>query len=132
MTTLDPISECKLPNGPEDCIQSVKFGKSSNQYLLAASWDGTVRLYDVYNRNLCSKYEQQYPMLDCAFQVCLCQDKSTYIVLIDIDTGMCFKGYGSLLVRRHGQKCSPPRCSERNRHGGWRTQLSGSLYGIFR
>lgn len=69
MTLLDSANEFKLENTPTDCIQSVKFGKSSNQFLLAASWDGSVRMYDVQSRKLCSKFDHSNPVLDCAFQV---------------------------------------------------------------
>lgn len=67
MALLD--NEFKLENPPSDCIQSVKFGKYSNQFLLAASWDATVRLYDIFNNKLCSKFDHVAPVLDCAFQV---------------------------------------------------------------
>ena len=69
MTLLDSINEFKLENPPSDCIQNVKFGKNSNQFLLAASWDCTVRLYDIYSKKLCSKFDHPSPVLDCAFQV---------------------------------------------------------------
>lgn len=69
MTLLDSTNEIKLDNAPTDCIQSVKFGKnSSNQFLVSASWDFTVRLYDIYNNKLCAKYTHPAPVLDCALQ----------------------------------------------------------------
>ena len=69
MTLSDNPNEFKLDNAPTDCIQSVKFGLSSNQYLIAASWDCTVRLYDITNNTFRCKYTHQSPVLDCAFQV---------------------------------------------------------------
>lgn len=61
-------SEYKLKNGPEDGISSVRFGPNSSQFLLASSWDNTVRLYDVVNNNLRLKYSHGHPVLCCAFQ----------------------------------------------------------------
>lgn len=69
MTFIDSINEYKLENAPADCIQSVKFGKHSNQFLLAASWDSTVRFYDILNKKLCHKFDHPAPVLDCIFQV---------------------------------------------------------------
>ncbi|KPM04263.1 mitotic checkpoint protein BUB3-like protein [Sarcoptes scabiei] len=68
MTFIDSINEYKLENAPADCIQSVKFGKHSNQFLLAASWDSTVRFYDILNKKLCHKFDHPAPVLDCIFQ----------------------------------------------------------------
>lgn len=63
--------EFRLKNTPGDCIQSVKFGPSSSQFLLVASWDKTVRLYDVVNNNMRLQYQHSSSVLDCCFQVCL-------------------------------------------------------------
>lgn len=71
MTLLDSINEFKLDNPPTDCIQNVKFGKHNNQFLITASWDSTVRLYDIFNKKMCYKFDHPTPVLDCAFQVCL-------------------------------------------------------------
>lgn len=62
--------EFRLKNTPSDCIQSVKFGPSSSQFLLVASWDKSVRLYDVVNNNMRLQYQHTGPVLDCCFQVC--------------------------------------------------------------
>lgn len=69
MTLSDSPNEFKLENPPTDGIQSVKFGTHSNELLLAASWDSSVRLYDVSSNTLKSKYSHSGPVLDCAFQV---------------------------------------------------------------
>lgn len=68
---MDTTNEFKFENCASDCIQTVKFGKQSNQYLLSASWDCTVGLYDVVNRKSCAKFDHSAPVLDCAFQVSL-------------------------------------------------------------
>lgn len=62
------MEEFKLNDCPKDCIQNVKFG-DSNQFLLACSWDGTVRLYDIFANKLKYKYSHSEAVLDCAFQV---------------------------------------------------------------
>lgn len=59
-------NEFKLKNAPEDGISAVKFG-TTNQFLLASSWDQTVRLYDVISNNLRIKYSHSEPVLDCCF-----------------------------------------------------------------
>lgn len=64
----DGPNEYKLENAPSDCIQSVKFGQVDNQHLLAASWDGTVRLYDVKANQLRIQYNHDAPVWDAAFQ----------------------------------------------------------------
>ena len=61
-------NEYKLDNPPNDCIQSVKFGQSDNQHLLTASWDCTVRLYDVASNVMRIQYNHDAPVLDAAFQ----------------------------------------------------------------
>lgn len=60
--------EHKLANAPTDCIQSVKFGQTDNHHLLAASWDCTVRLYDVGANELRAQYTHDAPVLDASFQ----------------------------------------------------------------
>lgn len=61
-------NEFKLDQAPIDCIQSVKFGQVDNQHLLAASWDCTVRLYDVNDNQLRIQYRHDAPVFDAAFQ----------------------------------------------------------------
>lgn len=61
-------NEYKLNDPPGDCIQSIKFGQVDNQHLLAASWDGSVRLYDVKANQIRVQYNHDAPVLDCAFQ----------------------------------------------------------------
>lgn len=54
-------------SGPEDAISAVKFGPQGNQFLLASSWDGLLRLYDTTTQNLKQKYPHESPILDCCF-----------------------------------------------------------------
>ena len=61
-------NEYKLDNAPVDCIQSIKFGQVDNQHLLTASWDCTVRLYDVKANQLRAQYTHDAPVLDASFQ----------------------------------------------------------------
>lgn len=61
-------NEYKLKSPPTDCIQSVKFGQVDNHHLLTASWDCTVRLYDVTANTLRTNYTHDGPVLDAAFQ----------------------------------------------------------------
>jgi cell cycle arrest protein BUB3 len=61
-------NEFKLKNAPEDGISAVKFG-TTNQFLLASSWDQTVRLYDVISNSLRIQYSHSEPVLDCCFYV---------------------------------------------------------------
>lgn len=60
--------EYKLANPPSDCIQSIKFGSSDNQHLLTASWDCTVRMYDVISNQLKVQYNHEAPVLDVTFE----------------------------------------------------------------
>lgn len=62
-------TEVKLNNAPEDLISTVRFGPKSNQYLIASSWDGTVRFYDVVNNAVRQKFVQEAPVLDVTFMV---------------------------------------------------------------
>jgi len=61
-------TEFKLKNSPGDCVQSVKFSPSSSQFLLVASWDKTVRLYDVASNNMRLQYQHNAAVMDCCFQ----------------------------------------------------------------
>lgn len=69
MTLSESPNEFKIDNPPSDCIQSVKFSPSLNHHhLLAASWDSSVRLYDVDSNTMKAKYNHSAPVLDCAFE----------------------------------------------------------------
>lgn len=68
MTKMRP-TEVKLNSAPEDWISTVRFGPKSNQYLIASSWDGTVRFYDVMNNAVRQKFVQDAPVLDVTFMV---------------------------------------------------------------
>jgi WD40 repeat protein len=62
-------TEIQINYAPQDTISSLSFAPESSQYLIASSWDGTVRLYDTTNNNLRQKYIHNCPVLDVAFQV---------------------------------------------------------------
>lgn len=61
-------NEYRLNNPPTDVISSVKFGPSDNKHLLTASWDDTVRLYDISSNRLKCQYNHDAPVLDASFQ----------------------------------------------------------------
>ena len=67
MTATDSHSEFKLTSPPDDGITAVKFCPGSSQFLLASSWDTTVRLYDVTTNVLRIKYPHAGAVLDCCF-----------------------------------------------------------------
>lgn len=62
-------SEIKLKSLPEDGITAVRFSSSSSPFLLVASWDCTVRLYDCIANNQRFKYAHDRSVLDVCFQV---------------------------------------------------------------
>lgn len=70
-------TEIKLNKAPEDWISTVRFGPNSSQYLVASSWDGTVRFYDVANNAIRQKFVQDAPVLDVTFMV-------SYIYIIEL------------------------------------------------
>lgn len=55
-----------LSNPPEDSISCVKFAPSPN-YLCTTAWDGTTRLYDHLNNQVCSEILSPAPILDVSF-----------------------------------------------------------------
>jgi len=62
-------TEIQINHPPNDTISSLSFGPENSQYLIASSWDGGVRLYDVLGNNLRQKYVHNCPVLDVCFQV---------------------------------------------------------------
>ncbi|KAG1659361.1 Mitotic checkpoint protein BUB3 [Nymphon striatum] len=68
MTLGDTPNEFKLDNPPTDGVSSVKFGPTSAQFLLVASWDTSVRLYDISNNKTRLQYNHSAAVLDCCFQ----------------------------------------------------------------
>ena len=127
MTLLDSINEFKLENAPTDCIQSVKFGKNSNQFLLAASWDSTVRLYDIFNKKLCSKFDHPAPVLDCAFQVRIV----SFFICAITHWKILFVGTGheSGLDWRLWQECSTLRRGQEYWNHCWLPQRTHQMCG---
>ncbi|CAE7804264.1 BUB3.1 [Symbiodinium sp. CCMP2592] len=78
----------KLPNPPLDCISRVRFAPAEgNCQFLAASWDGTVRLYDAGTQRLLGQHKQPLPVLDAAFfedsLKCVAAGLSKKIILSD-------------------------------------------------
>lgn len=63
----DSPNEFALNTPPNDGITAVKFSPLSSQFLLASSWDSTVRLYDVQNNTQRIKYQHGGAVLDCCF-----------------------------------------------------------------
>lgn len=62
-------TEIQVSYPPSDVISSLSFAPESSQFLLASSWDGMVRLYDVQSNALRQKYSHNCPVLDVCFQV---------------------------------------------------------------
>ncbi|KAK2712430.1 hypothetical protein QYM36_011200 [Artemia franciscana] len=60
--------EFKIKSPPEDAISNITFAPNSQQYLLASSWDKTVRLYDIVANTEKTKYAHEGAVLDCCFQ----------------------------------------------------------------
>lgn len=61
-------NEYQLNDPPSDLIQSVKFGQYDSRHLLVASWDTSVRLYDINANQIKASYNHESPVLDCAFE----------------------------------------------------------------
>lgn len=62
-------TEVQINYAPADVISALRFAPSNSQFLAVASWDGTVRLYDVMANNMRQKYLHSSPVLDVCFQV---------------------------------------------------------------
>lgn len=68
--TAGSSNEVILRDPPTDGISAVKFGQTSNQFLVASSWDGFIRLYDIQGETRCrAKFDLGGPVLDTCFQV---------------------------------------------------------------
>ena len=61
--------EFKLNHCPSDGISAVKFSPSTSQFLLASSWDMSVRLYNVTENTQRFRYDHTSAVLDCCFSV---------------------------------------------------------------
>lgn len=64
----DTQNEFQLPDVPGGCISAVKFGPLSSQFVIASSWDKSVRLYDIVNNKLRAQYVHKAPVLDCCLK----------------------------------------------------------------
>lgn len=62
-------TEVQINYPPSDVISALRFAPSNGQFLAVASWDGSVRLYDVLANNMRQKYLHNSPVLDVCFQV---------------------------------------------------------------
>lgn len=99
MTLADQQNEFELQDCPRELISAVKFGPNSNQFLLASSWDGSVRLYDIKNNAMRNRYNHQAPVLDCCFKdngSCWSGGLDCQVRAYDFNTSA-----GSILVGRH-------------------------------
>eukprot|EP01137_Pigoraptor_chileana_P014153 Opistho-2@68450 len=67
MTEVDFPNEFELSNPPSDGISSVRFGPTHANFLLASSWDTSVRLYDVPNKILRATFHHSSAALDICF-----------------------------------------------------------------
>lgn len=61
-------NEYQLNDPPSDLIQSIKFGQYDSRHLLVASWDTSVRLYDINANQMKASYNHASPVLDCTFE----------------------------------------------------------------
>lgn len=61
-------NEYTLNDPPSDLIQSIKFGQYDSRHLLTASWDTSVRLYDINANQMKASYNHDMPVFDCAFE----------------------------------------------------------------
>lgn len=66
--TAESRTEYKLKSPPEDGVTKATFGPNSAQFLLVASWDKKVRLYDIVSNEQRCAYSHSMPVLDCVFQ----------------------------------------------------------------
>lgn len=62
-------NEFKLNHCPSDGISSVKFSPTTSQFLLASSWDKSVRLYNVTENTQRFRYDHASAVLDSCFSV---------------------------------------------------------------
>jgi cell cycle arrest protein BUB3 len=60
-------NEVKLDEAPTDGISSLVFANASDNLMLAASWDKSVRLYDVSRNKMLRQYDHKAAVLDVAF-----------------------------------------------------------------
>ncbi|CEJ04810.1 hypothetical protein RMCBS344292_18762 [Rhizopus microsporus] len=62
----DP-NQFELAEPPLDGITNICFNQEDPKYLLASSWDKTLRLYDTAANHLVCKFENEAALLDCCF-----------------------------------------------------------------
>ncbi|QRW05258.1 mitotic checkpoint protein BUB3,1 [Ceratobasidium sp. AG-Ba] len=60
-------NEFELDTQPLDTISALRFSPSTPQHLLAASWDGNARLYDIAQNDCRSTLQHKAAVLDCCF-----------------------------------------------------------------
>jgi len=59
--------ELELTSPPFDSVSSVTFSPTNANHLLVASWDTSLRLYDIASNTQKAKYDHKAAVLDCAF-----------------------------------------------------------------
>jgi cell cycle arrest protein BUB3 len=99
------MSEYQLENPPTDGISSIKLPSNSSKYVLASSWDRSVRLYDIESRQLLNSYNHDAPVLDCTFSDsvnrCFSGGLDCNLLMHDFETGRdTIVGQHSAAVRR--------------------------------
>jgi len=60
-------NEYKLTDAPTEGISSVSFSPTTSQFLLASSWDRSVRIYDIGADKIRFRYDHPVPVLDSCF-----------------------------------------------------------------
>lgn len=60
-------NEYQLTDSPTEGISSVAFSPTTSQFLLASSWDCSVRLYDISSDKTRFRYDHNSPVLDACF-----------------------------------------------------------------
>ncbi|CDH56796.1 mitotic checkpoint protein bub3 [Lichtheimia corymbifera JMRC:FSU:9682] len=63
----DPTTQFEIADPPSDGISSVTFNPSDSRFLLATSWDTTVRLYDVELNEKRAQFDNKGAVLDACF-----------------------------------------------------------------
>ncbi|RHY44832.1 hypothetical protein DYB26_011103 [Aphanomyces astaci] len=62
-----PVEEVHLQPSPSDGISCVRFSPDASDWLLASSWDKSLRLYDVPSNRLRLKVDVDHALLACSF-----------------------------------------------------------------
>lgn len=60
-------NEYELDNHPEDSVTRIRFHPKDKNLLIASSWDGSMRLYDLKNNQMRGIYQNEEAVLDTTF-----------------------------------------------------------------